>query len=66
MIAARIGTLFVMDPDSSPFTIGAVLQQYFLDPDGKWRLHPIAYVSKTLTETESRYSAQEREMLAAK
>jgi hypothetical protein len=61
-----MGSLFVIDPDSSQFTIGAVLQQYFLDPDGKWRLHPIAFLSKKLTETESRYSAQEREMLAAK
>ena len=63
---AQIGVLFVIDPDSSQFTVGGVLQQYFLDPDGKWRLHPIAYLSKKLTETESRYSAQEREMLAAK
>jgi hypothetical protein len=29
-------------------------------------LHPVAYKSKKLTETESRYSAQEREMVAAK
>ena len=63
---ARIGTLFVMDPNSSQHTIGAVIQQYFLDPDGKWRLHPIEYLSKKLTETESRYSAQGLEMLAAK
>jgi len=62
----QIGSLFIIDPDSSQFTIGGVLQQYFSDPDGKWRLHPIAYLSKKLTQTESRYSAQEREMLAAK
>lgn len=29
-------------------------------------LHPVAYESKKLTEAESRYSAQEREMVAAK
>ena len=64
---AKIGKLFVIDPDSSQFTIGAVLQQYFQDDsDGKQRLHPIAYMSKKLTETESRYSTQERELLAAK
>jgi len=45
-----MGPLFVIDPDSSQFTIGAVLQQYFLDPDGNW---PIAFLSKKLTETES-------------
>ena len=34
---------FVLDPDSSQYVVGAVLQQEFLDPDGKYRLHPIAY-----------------------
>ena len=63
---AKIGELFVVDPDYSQFTIGAVLQQYFPDSEGKQRLHPIAYMSKKLTETESRYSTQERQMLAAK
>jgi len=63
---AKIGELFIIDPDSSQFTIGGVLQQYFKDPDGKQHLHPIAYMSKKLTETESRYSTQERELLAAK
>ena len=29
-------------------------------------LHPIEFESKKLTEMESRYSAQERELLAAK
>jgi len=37
-----------------------------MDPDGKKRLHPIAFESKKLSHTEQRYSAQEREMLAAK
>ena len=56
----------MIDPDSSLYTIGAVLQQYFPGPNGKQRLHPIAFMSKKLTETESRYATQEREMLAAK
>jgi len=43
-----------------------VLLQYFPDSKGKIRLHLIAFESKKLTETESRYSAQERELLAAK
>ena len=62
----QVGKLFVIDPDASQWIIGAVLQQYFTDSKGKLRLHPIAYESKKLTETESRYSAQERELLAAK
>ncbi|HTS08815.1 MAG TPA: reverse transcriptase domain-containing protein [Candidatus Eisenbacteria bacterium] len=57
---------FILDPDSSAYRIGAVLQQYAEDLDGKQRLHPIAYESKKLTPTEQRYSSQERELLAAK
>ena len=62
----RIGQPFVIDPDSSQYYIGAVLQQSFEDPDKKHRLHPIAYESKKLTETEQNYSTQERELLAVK
>jgi hypothetical protein len=62
----KIGEPFYIDPDSSQLAIGAVLQQYFPDPDGKERLHPIAFESKKLSETEQRYSTQERELLAAK
>src|SRR5205085_8241234 len=62
----RIRQPFIIDPDSSQHSIGAVLQQTFRDPDGQIRLHPIAYESKKLTETEQRYSAQERELHAAK
>ena len=63
---AKIDELFVIDPDASQFTIGGVLQQYFPDLNDKQQLHPIAYMSKKLTETESRYSAQEPELLGAK
>ena len=63
---ARIGDDFYIDPDASQLAIGAVLLQYFMDPDGKKRLHPIAYESKKLSETEQRYTTQERELLAAK
>ena len=62
----RIGKPFIIDPDSSQYCIGAVLQQSFEDLDRKHRLHPIAYESKKLTETEQNYSTQERELLAAK
>lgn len=57
---------FYIDPDSSQYSVGAVLQQNFIDPDGKEGLHPIAYESKQLTETEQHYSTQERELLAIK
>jgi transposase InsO family protein len=46
--------------DASDFAVGAMLAQ--LDSDGRER--PIAFASKRLTETESRYSATEREGLA--
>ena len=48
----RIGDDFYVDPDASQIAIGAALLQYFLDPDGKRRLHPVAFESKKLTETE--------------
>ena len=62
----QIGKPCWIDPDASQYAIGAQLQQLFLDTDGKSRLHPIAFLSKKLTETEQRYSSQERELLAAK
>ena len=62
----RMGQPFIIDPDSSQYCIGAVLQQSFRDPDDQIRLHPIAFESKKLTETEQNYSAQERELLAVK
>ena len=61
-----MGQPFIIDPDSSQYSIGAVLQLSFQDPDGRTRLHPIAYESKKLTETEQRYATQEKELLAAK
>ena len=42
------------------------MSQYSVDKDGVERLHPIAYESKKLTETEQHYSSQEHELLAAK
>ena len=57
---------FILDPDSSQYRIGAVLQQYFQDPDRKKRLYPLGYEFNKLTLTEQCYSSQERELLATK
>lgn len=51
---------FILETDASDFALGAVLSQKF--EDGKE--HPIAYASRTLSDTECRYSATEKELLA--
>ncbi|POS82548.1 hypothetical protein EPUL_005935, partial [Erysiphe pulchra] len=55
----------VLETDASQKFLGAVLLQPHLHFIDKQRsiLHPIAYFSKKLNETQQRYSAQERELL---
>lgn len=50
---------FVLTTDASNFAIGAVLSQGPIGSD-----KPIAYASRTLSDTESRYSTIEKELLA--
>lgn len=50
---------FVLTTDASEVAIGAVLSQGPIGSD-----KPIAYASRTLTDTEKRYSTIERELLA--
>ncbi|KAG7297303.1 hypothetical protein JYU34_019262 [Plutella xylostella] len=50
---------FILTTDASQIALGAVLSQGAVGSD-----LPVAYASRTLTETESRYSTIERELLA--
>ena len=49
-----------MEADASNFTIGGILS--IKCEDGKWRL--VAYISKSLNETERNYEIHDKEMLA--
>jgi transposase InsO family protein len=51
---------FFMFTDASNVGLGAVL----LQADNKGKLHPISYASRSLSETERRYSTTKREALA--
>lgn len=50
---------FILTTDASNVAIGAVLSQG--DPNSD---HPVAYASRTLNETETKYSTIEKELLA--
>jgi hypothetical protein len=52
---------FRVEADSSDYATGAVLSQLSLE-DGKW--HPVAFLSKSLSETEWNYEIHDKEMLA--
>jgi hypothetical protein len=52
---------FRVEADSSDFATGAVLSQLSAE-DEKW--HPVAYLSKSLSETERNYKIHDKEMLA--
>ncbi|PAA86625.1 hypothetical protein BOX15_Mlig009479g2 [Macrostomum lignano] len=51
---------YVLHTDASDYSLGAVLSQH----DSRGHLQPVAYISKTLTPTEQRYPAIEREAYA--
>lgn len=53
---------FVLKTDASNSGLGAVL----LQEDGKGELIPVQWASKKLTDTQTRYSISEKEMLAVK
>ena len=52
---------FRIEADSSDFAAGAVLSQQGLDDD---KLHPVAFLSKSLSPVERNYEIHDKEMLA--
>lgn len=54
------GRLFILSTDASSVGLGGVLEQVFEDG-----IHPVAFFSKKLTDTERKYSTTDRELLAA-
>ena len=50
---------FQIESDASKVTTGAVLTQLDLNGDR----HPVAFVSKTFTDTKRRYKIYDRELL---
>jgi len=52
---------FIVETDASNFAVGAILSQEF---DGK--LHPIAFLSKSLTKCQRNYPIYDKELLAIK
>src|SRR3984957_9587680 len=56
----KLDELFIVECDSSNKATGAVLSQVY--EDGK--IHPIAYMSKTLSPAEKNYDIYDKELLA--
>ena len=50
---------YQVEANSSDFTLGAILSQW---QNNKW--HPVAYLSKSLTEAEQNYKIYNKELLA--
>ena len=51
---------FWVEADASNYTMGGVLSMKFSDE--KWR--PVAFISKSLSDTEQNYEIHDKEMLA--
>jgi hypothetical protein len=56
--------MFVLDTDASDFAYGGVLSQRQRQPNGEIKEKVIAYASRKFSETESKYCARRRELLA--
>ena len=51
---------FIVDTDASDHAIGVVLQQ----KDNKGKLHPCAYLSRTLDKTQQNWDVYDKELFA--
>jgi len=60
LVAPDLDKEFRVEADASNFATGGVL--FIKCEDGKWR--PVAYISKSLNETERNYEIHDKEMLA--
>ena len=54
----------ILECDASDLVISGILSQYFIGPDGKKMLHPIAYFSRKMTAPEVNYGIGDKELLA--
>jgi len=60
LVAPDLDKEFRVEADASNFATGGVLS--IRCEDNKWR--PVAYISKSLNETERNYEIHDKEMLA--
>jgi len=60
LVALDLDKKMRMEVDTSDYTTGGVL--FMEGKDGKWR--PVAFLSKSLNETERNYEIHDKEMLA--
>ena len=60
LVAPDLDKEFRVEADASNFATGGVLS--IKCEDGKWQ--PVAYISKSLNETEHNYEIHDKEMLA--
>ena len=53
-----------METDASGFALGGILSQPWVGEDGKVVWHPVAYLSRKLSDTEGIYETHDKELLA--
>ena len=51
----------VLTTDASPYGVGACLSHRMVNKSGKQRLHPIAYASASLKQSEKNYAQIDHE-----
>lgn len=53
-----------METDASGYAVGGILSQPWVNEDGKTLWHPIAYMSRKLSDAEGIYETHDKELLA--